>query len=622
MTPSAALSRRARNGCALAWLTTLCAAGPAHGATYAIQDLGTLGGTYSFAYGINASGQTVGYAASNTAEHAFRTTATGAITGTDLGTLGGTYSYAHGINDSGQTVGDSYTLGDFIDHAFRTTATGRVSDPGTDLSTFVGGNYSYAFGINTSGQTVGYATTAGDAADHAFRTTATGLISDPGTDLGTLGGNYSYASGINASGQTVGGSTLAGDVTTHAFRTTTTGLISAGGTDLATLGGTYSYANGINASGQTVGKSTLAGDVPSHAHAFRTTATGLISAADTDLGTLGGTFSEALGINTLGQTVGESLLAGDVTRHAFYIGATGAMLDLNTFISAGSGWELLTAYGINDFGQIVGSGLIGSQTHAFRLTLIPASAWDGGGTDNNWTTANNWNLNVTPANTGTVALTFAGTTRLTPRVDAAWSVASITFDNTAGAFTITGPQGVTVGAGGIVNSDADTQTITAALTLGANETFNAAAGALSVGSVALSGRALTVTGAANTTVGSVSGAGTVTKTGAGTLNLNGTQTFDTLTVSGPGMTNVNGSFTGGTATVNANAAVKFNASQTLAALNIGDGVTVTFGDGLPFAPEPDKGIGAVVPEPGSMGLLLTGALGLLARRRFILKQAK
>ena len=47
--------------------------------------------------------------------------------------------------------------------------------------------------------------------------------------------------------------------------------------------------------------------------------------------------------------------------------------------------------------------------------------------------------------------------------------------------------------------------------------------------------------------------------------------------------------------------VFLHASQTLAALHIGAGATVTFGDGLPFAGAPDKlGGGAVVPEPGSM----------------------
>ena len=89
------------------------------------------------------------------------------------------------------------------------------------------------------------------------------------------------------------------------------------------------------------------------------------------------------------------------------------------------------------------------------------------------------------------------------------------------------------------------------------------------------------------------------------------------------MTGGNFTMTGasnGSSTINANAATHINASQTLAALNIADGVDVTFGDGLPFVGPPDKSAGfgggvALVPEPGSMGLLLVGALGLLGRRR-------
>lgn len=62
----------------------------------------------------------------------------------------------------------------------------------------------------------------------------------------------------------------------------------------------------------------------------------------------------------------------------------------------------------------------------------------------------------------------------------------------------------------------------------------------------------------------------------------------------------------------ANATTNFTASHTLAALNIGGGVVVTFG----YGPEATPGIGApVVPEPGSVGLLMVGALGLLGRRR-------
>ena len=127
----------------------------------------------------------------------------------------------------------------------------------------------------------------------------------------------------------------------------------------------------------------------------------------------------------------------------------------------------------------------------------------------------------------------------------------------------------------------------------------------------------TATLAANTS-------GTLTKVGNGTLTLTGTQGYNALTTSA-GTTNVNTSFTGGTATVNANATTNFNASQTLGALNIGAGAVVTFGSGVPFAavgadgkdssPSFASGGSVIVPEPGSLALLIVGALGVLGRRR-------
>lgn len=115
------------------------------------------------------------------------------------------------------------------------------------------------------------------------------------------------------------------------------------------------------------------------------------------------------------------------------------------------------------------------------------------------------------------------------------------------------------------------------------------------------------------------------KTGAGTLDLKATQTYGALTTSG-GTTNIYSALGTGTSTITANATTNIYASQTLASLSIGAGAAVTFGDGLPFAPEPEKGgsfsaplapqaAGAVVPEPGSISLLVVGSLGLLARRR-------
>ena len=71
---------------------------------YSTIDLGTLGEDSSEAFGINASGQVVGWVNSHNYAHAFLYTGS---TMTDLGTLGGTFSEARGINDSGQVVGIS-----------------------------------------------------------------------------------------------------------------------------------------------------------------------------------------------------------------------------------------------------------------------------------------------------------------------------------------------------------------------------------------------------------------------------------------------------------------------------------------------------------------------------------
>jgi probable HAF family extracellular repeat protein len=132
-------------------------------------------------------------------------------------------------------------------------------------------------------------------------------------------------------------------------------------TDLGTLGGSTSFGNDINASGQVTGYSYLAGDQAFHAFLWDP-ATGM-----RDLGTLGGSNSYGNDINARGQVTGYNDIANG---HAFLWDPATGMLDLNDLVAPRSGWRLGLASGINDAGQIVGSGTNGSQSHAFLLTPV------------------------------------------------------------------------------------------------------------------------------------------------------------------------------------------------------------------------------------------------------------
>jgi probable HAF family extracellular repeat protein len=160
------------------------------------EDLGTLGGLWSSAAGINGAGQVTGDAEVAPSQlHAFLWT-----DGTmrDLGTLGGSRSSGAAINDAVQVVGSSLLPGDRVMHAFRWSK-GVMQDLGT-----FGGTQSAAFAINARGQVVGWATLPARAGEgleraHAFRWTKGQM-----QDLGTMDGLFSRASAINNVGDVVG----------------------------------------------------------------------------------------------------------------------------------------------------------------------------------------------------------------------------------------------------------------------------------------------------------------------------------------------------------------------------------------------------------------------------------
>jgi probable HAF family extracellular repeat protein len=227
-----------------------------------MHDLGTLGGKYSAGSGINNSGQVSGIAlpTDSSSVDAFLWTPTtpNGTSGTmhDLGSLsGGSYSYGYGINESGQVTGTSATTG-IPQHAFLWTPTTPNGASGSmiDLGTLGGTNYSEGRGINAGGQVTGEANTTGDTATHAF------LYDGALHDLGTLGGNSSAGFGINASGQVTGYSQMTGNVAEHAFLYAS----GSGMVDLNLLidplsGWVLQAGNGINDAGQITGYGAVDG---------------------------------------------------------------------------------------------------------------------------------------------------------------------------------------------------------------------------------------------------------------------------------------------------------------------------------------------------------------------------
>ena len=343
----------------LAFALAILAAGvmsivQAFGQNYWVVDLGVLqGDNASYASGINNSGLVVGYSTVGGYPYYYHPFVYSNGVLNNIALPSGRYSaIPTAINNSGQIIAQVHINGGYYDSFLYS------NDSIQNLGS-LGGDSTVALGINSNGQAVGWSQ-IGTGYQDAF------LYSNGSMqDLGSFGGNASGATAINSSGQIVGYFNISAyPYPSHAFLYSN-GLMQ----DLGLLLGFYSEATGINDSGQVVGVFQANFNSASHAFLYSNGAT-------QDLGVLsGGSSSYPTSINNSGQIVGYSSVNGSSIQHAFlYFG--GVMQDLNNLvINTNIGFTLQFAGGINDAGQIIGSGInSNNQTHAFLLNPLPPSA--------------------------------------------------------------------------------------------------------------------------------------------------------------------------------------------------------------------------------------------------------
>jgi probable HAF family extracellular repeat protein len=341
---------------------------------YRVIDLGTLGGTFSNALGVNNKGWVTGLATlpGDASVHALLWREG---VKTDLGTLGGpnstpnTFTGSSSVSQRGEIVGaaessaadplgENFFLCNFNDGLL---CLPFLWEDGamTPLPT-LGGNNGAAFQINNRGQAVGGA----ENTTHDPTCVAPQVLQfkpvlwEEGEirELPTFGGDPDgVAFAINDRGQAVGVSTDCTLTPGHALL-----LHNGKVTDMGTLRGLALAPSDINNEGQVVGVAFVPNVRNVEAFLWHH---GFVRG----LGTLpGDASSSGNAINDKGQVIGQSVDANNNGRG--FIWQNGVMTDLNTLIPADSNLYLVDPQDINARSEIVG-GAVQKSTNSFHAFL-------------------------------------------------------------------------------------------------------------------------------------------------------------------------------------------------------------------------------------------------------------
>lgn len=259
---------------------------------------------------------------------------------TDLGPSTLEDGVVHGINNHGQLVGRHFESGTQVGVFWeKPNRPVQPVDPFTSIAK-----------INDRRQLVGSLSTTMGCRAAVWSPETGAVVIDPG-------GVQSCGYGLNDNGQVVGSYWRPNGEPVGFLWSAEDGVL-----DLAeVVGAGVAFGKDVNNTGQIVGQLAAAGG----GQAFLWDPQRRLLRLESGRAR----FSCANGLNNAGAVVGHVEIDGRM--RACLWTARNEFVDLNSLLPAGSRWELLAAWSINDKGQVVGFGLYNGEPRDFLLAVGP-----------------------------------------------------------------------------------------------------------------------------------------------------------------------------------------------------------------------------------------------------------